>query len=99
MYPIFDIDFIYLYAYIVYLIRTNNVCSYSYVGLRIIELADIYMCYLAIVIQIYITDIGWGKKVNVSLVREPTTSFGVCIVGGKVFEEKKHTRLLYVSVC
>lgn len=36
-------------------------------------------------IYIYFTDIGWGKKVNVSLVREPTTSFGVCIVGGKVY--------------
>lgn len=29
-------------------------------------------------------DIGWGNKVDVSLVREPTSSFGVCIVGGKV---------------
>ncbi|KAG4076782.1 hypothetical protein HA402_009128 [Bradysia odoriphaga] len=29
-------------------------------------------------------DIGWGKHVNVKLTREPTTSFGVCIVGGKV---------------
>lgn len=31
-----------------------------------------------------ITDIGWGNKVDVNLVREPTSSFGVCIVGGKV---------------
>ncbi|XP_037049203.1 inactivation-no-after-potential D protein isoform X2 [Bradysia coprophila] len=29
-------------------------------------------------------DVGWGKHVNVKLTREPTTSFGVCIVGGKV---------------
>lgn len=29
-------------------------------------------------------EVGWGKNVNVKLTREPTTSFGICIVGGKV---------------
>lgn len=29
-------------------------------------------------------EIGWGKRVQVELTREPGTSFGVCIVGGTV---------------
>lgn len=29
-------------------------------------------------------EIGWGKKIQVELKREPGASFGVCIVGGTV---------------